>query len=196
LASLTIESSEKLLTTVTEISDEEILDLLQVKQQSERGFRLLMDKYQERLYWHIRRMVVSHEDANDVLQNTLIKAYRGIVNFQGNSKLFTWLYRIGTNESITFLNNKKRKATETMDADNGIASQLVADSFFDGNEAQVLLQRALEQLPAKQKAVFSMRYYDELSYQTISDIVGTSVGGLKASYHHAVKKIEAFIKNN
>lgn len=196
MASLTIESSEKLLTTVTEISDEEILDLLQVKQQSERGFRLLMDKYQERLYWHIRRMVVSHEDANDVLQNTLIKAYRGIVNFQGNSKLFTWLYRIGTNESITFLNNKKRKATETMDADNGIASQLVADSFFDGNEAQVLLQRALEQLPAKQKAVFSMRYYDELSYQTISDIVGTSVGGLKASYHHAVKKIEAFIKNN
>ena len=196
MASLTIESSEKLLTTVTEISDEEILDLLQVKQQSERGFRLLMDKYQERLYWHIRRMVVSHEDANDVLQNTLIKAYRGIVNFQGNSKLFTWLYRIGTNESITFLNNKKRKATETMDADNGIASQLVADSFFDGNEAQVLLQRALEQLPAKQKAVFSMRYYDELSYQAISDIVGTSVGGLKASYHHAVKKIEAFIKNN
>ena len=178
-----------------EISDEQILSLLKSDTSFERGFRCLMQKYQERMYWHIRRLVTEHEDANDVMQNAFIKVYKGIARFEGKSKLFTWLYRIATNEAITFLNKKKRKAAESLDdMANSLENQLKADEYFDGNEAQIRLQQALSRLPEKQKIVFNMRYFDEMSYQDISEVLNTSVGALKASYHHAVKKIESYFR--
>jgi RNA polymerase sigma-70 factor (ECF subfamily) len=179
----------------TEISDETILSLIQKKQTSEKGFRLLMDKYQEKLYHHIRRMVIEHEDANDVLQNCFIKIFRSIHKFKGKSKLYTWLYRIATNEAITWINKKKRKGTNSLDdGDHNLAQTLRADCYFDGDEVQVQLQLALRQLPDKQRTVFNMRYFDEMSYKEIAELLDTSVGGLKASYHHAVKKIEKYFK--
>ena len=183
-------------TPLNKISDEQILSLLQGGSNSEKGFRLLMEKYQERLYWQIRRLVLDHEDANDVIQNSMIKVYRSIHKFEGKSKLYTWLYRIATNEAITFLNKKNRKPTSSIDDDDNqqVVHQLKADQFFDGNEAQYKLQQALLQLPEKQRLVFNMRYFEELSYKEIADVLDTSVGALKASYHHAVKKIERFFK--
>ncbi len=176
---------------MTEVPDEQILDLLGSDTTSERGFRLLMQKYSERVYWHVRRMVSSHDDANDVVQNCFIKVFRSIHKFERKSSLFTWLYRIATNESITFLNKRKKRQTGALDdMDNAIYNQLKADSYFDGDEAQVLLHAAIANLPEKQKTVFLMRYYEEMSYKDISEVLGTSVGGLKASFHHAVKKIE------
>lgn len=162
---------------------------------AERGFRRLMEKYQERLYWHIRRLVLDHEDANDVLQNCFIKVYRGIDGFRQQSKLYTWLYRIATNESITFLKKKRRRRTTALDGDTlRIAEQLRADPYFNGNDTQRRLQEALQQLPDKQRIVFNLRYFEELSYREMSEVLGTSVGALKASYHHAVKKIEHFFR--
>jgi RNA polymerase sigma-70 factor (ECF subfamily) len=183
-------------TPLQNISDEQILSLLQSDSSMEKGFRLLMEKYQERLYWHIRRMVLEHEDANDVIQNCMIKVYRSIHKFEGKSKLYTWLYRIATNEAITFLNKKNRKATASIDDDENqqVVQQLKADDFFDGEEAQYKLQQALNQLPDKQKIVFNLRYFEEMSYSEMSEVLDTSVGALKASYHHAVKKIEGFFK--
>ena len=161
----------------------------------EQGFKLLMQKYQERLYWHVRRMVYEHDDANDVIQNTFIKVYRSIHKFEGKSKLYTWLYRIATNESITFLNKKNRKSTASLDnEDYNLENQLKADDYFDGDEIQQKLNAALSTLPEKQRAVFNLRYYDEMTYAEMSEVLGTSVGALKASYHHAVKKIESYLK--
>ena len=178
-----------------DINDNEILSLLLDQATSERGFRLLMEKYQERLYWHVRRMVFEHEDANDVIQNAFIKVFRGIHNFKGKSKMYTWLYRIATNEAITFLNKKNRKSTASIDDEaSHLANQLQADEYFDGDEVQRRLQIALSQLPEKQRIVFNMRYYEEMSYKEISEILETSVGALKASYHHAAKKIESFFR--
>lgn len=179
-----------------DISDETLLALLQQPQGLEKGFRLLMTKYQERLYWHIRRMVVEHEDANDVVQNCFIKVYRSITKFEGKSKLYTWLYRIATNEAITFLNRKNRKATSSIDDEElSLANNLKADVYFDGDQAQIRLQEALHQLPEKQRAVFNLRYFDEMSYKEMAEVMDTSVGALKASYHHAVKKIELHFQN-
>jgi RNA polymerase sigma-70 factor (ECF subfamily) len=176
--------------------DEQILSFLQNEKTYERGFRMLMEAYQERLYWQIRRMVLGHDDANDVLQNCFIKVYRSIHKFEGKSKLYTWLYRIAANESITFLNKKNKKATTSIDhEDKNLVNRLHADSYFDGDVAQMRLQEALTTLPEKQRLVFNMRYFDELAYQDISDILGTSIGGLKASYHHAVKKIENYVRS-
>lgn len=141
-------------------------------------------------------MVITHEDADDVVQNTFIKVYKNIGSFKAESKLYTWIYRIATNESITFLNKRNRKRTESIDNDDvSLENQLTADEFFDGDAAQLILQQAIIKLPAKQKAVFNMRYFEEKSYKDISSIMETSVGALKASYHHAVKKIEESIKN-
>ena len=177
------------------MTDEEILNLLANKQYAERGFRLLMEKYQERLYWHIRRMVTNHEDANDVVQNCFIKVFRNVHKFQRKSALYTWLYRIATNEAITFINRRKRQRASSIDSEDGIlARQLKADTYFDGDEIQVKLQCALKTLPKKQHLVFNMRYYEEMTYKQMSEILDTSVGALKASYHHAVKKIERFLK--
>ncbi|MDH3650384.1 MAG: RNA polymerase sigma factor, partial [Saprospiraceae bacterium] len=146
--------------------------------------------------WHVRKFVVEHEDANDIVQNTFVKAFRGIGRFKGKSKIYTWLYKIASNEAITWVNQKKRKQTSSLDEDGfGIANQLHADAFFDGNQAQLLLQQALGALPEKQRLVFNMKYFDEMTYQEMSEILDTSVGALKASYHHAVKKIERFFKD-
>lgn len=180
---------------VQELKDDELLALLAQPATLEKGFRLLMQQYQERLYWHIRRMVTEHEDANDVIQNTFVKVYRSIDKFKGDSKLYTWLYRIATNESLTFLKKRQRKSTESLDSeDNFLENKLEAESYYEGNDAQVLLEKALLILPDKQRVVFNMRYYEEMSYQDISDVLDTSVGALKASYHHAVKKVEAYIR--
>ncbi|MCB0606832.1 MAG: sigma-70 family RNA polymerase sigma factor [Lewinellaceae bacterium] len=156
-----------------------------------------MAKYQERLYRHIRRLVIDHEDANDVLQNCLIKAFRAIDRFEGKSGLYTWLYRIASNEAFTFLERKKRKMAASIDGEDQLAAanRLRADSYFNGDEAQALLHRALTGLPDKQREVFTLRYFEDMGYQEMSDMLGTSVGALKASYHHAVKKIEQFFKN-
>ena len=181
--------------SVKDISDDHILLLLNSNASYERGFRCLMEKYQERMYWHIRRLVVVHEDANDVIQNTFIKVYKGIKNFKGNSKLYTWLFRIATNEAITFLNKKKKNLSESLDDENSyLENQLKADEYFDGNAIQIHLKKALNSLPQKQRIVFCMRYYDEMSYKEISEALETSEGALKASYHHAAKKIETYFK--
>ena len=177
------------------ISDEQILALVANESSFERGFRLLMEAFQERLYWHIRRLVGVHEDADDVLQNTFIKAYRGLANFEGKSKIYTWLYRIATNESLTFLGQRKRLAASSLDnPDSLVAQRLRADSFFDGDEIQLRLQVAIAQLPDKQRLVFNLRYFEEMPYEEMATLTDTSVGALKASYHHAVKKVEAFFK--
>ncbi len=162
--------------------------------QSERGFRMLMQKYQERLYWHIRRMVTDHEDANDVLQNCLIKIFRNIRQFEGKSQLYTWLYRIASNEAISFLAQKKRQQTASIDDDGShLVNKLQADIYFDGTEIQAQLQAAIAGLPEKQKQVFHLRYFEEMNYNDMSEMLGTSVGALKASFHHAVKKVESYL---
>jgi RNA polymerase sigma-70 factor (ECF subfamily) len=156
-----------------------------------------MAQYKERLYWHIRRIVLVHNDADDVLQNTFIKIYKGIAHFEGKSKLYTWLYRIATNEAISHLQSKARQATASLDDEaNLLSTRLKADTWFDGDEVQAKLQVAIAQLPDKQKLVFNLRYYDEMPYEEMATKLGTSVGALKASYHHAAKKIEAAFKEN
>ncbi len=168
--------------------------MLQGSGSAERGFRMLMEKYKERLYWQIRRMVVDHEDANDVLQNCFIKVFRSIHTFEGKAKLYTWLYRVATNEAITFINKRKQRFAASLDSpDNNLSNRLKADAWFDGDSAQVRLQEAIAGLPERQKLVFNLRYFDEMSYQDMSEMLGTSEGALKASFHHAVKKVEAFL---
>ncbi len=160
----------------------------------EQGFTGIIKKYQEKLYWHIRRMVVDHEDANDVLQNLFIKVWKGLENFREDSRLYTWLYRIATNECLSFIEQQKRKASVSMDEVGEVLSNKVkADSNFDANKLEWKLQLAIQQLPEKQRVVFNLRYYDEMPYEEMSRILDTSEGALKASYHHAAKKIEAFI---
>ena len=176
-------------------NDAQILQLLANEVSYQKGFSLLVKSYQERLYWHIRGMVGTHEDADEVLQNTFIKVYKGISRFKGNSKLYTWLYRIATNESITYLNKyKKQLAISIDDVETGVANSIKAESYVDGEAINILLQKAIKALPDKQRQVFLLRYYDEMPYGEISEILDTSIGGLKASYHHAAKKVEAFIK--
>ena len=173
------------------------MELLRSDRTFERGFRLLMAQYKERLYWHIRRLVLVHADADDVLQNTFIKIYRGILQFEGKSKLYTWLYRIATNEAITHLQNKARHAATPLDDPTALlTNRLQADEWFDGDDVQVRLQKAIAQLPDKQRLVFNLRYYDEMPYEEMSAMLDTSVGALKASFHHAVKKIETAFKES
>lgn len=182
---------------MSKISDKEILQRFRNPATKEAAFSLLVQKYQERLYWHIRRLVIHHDDANDVCQNMFIKVWRNLDKFQENSKLYTWLYRIATNESLTYINKQKRKAATALETDNySIAATLKADPYFDGDDMQILLQEAIEQLPDKQRTVFLIRYYEEMKYDDMSEVLDTSVGALKASYHHAVKKIEKYLKSN
>jgi len=174
--------------------DQKILTLVQNKTSIDKGFRLLMDTYQEKLYRHVRRMLKGHEDTNDVLQNVMIKVYKSIQRFKGKSSLYTWLYRIATNETLTFIKSKKRKETSSIDnEDLGLDKRLKAENSVDSEEVNYYLNKALALLPEKQKLVFNMRYFDQMPYDEISKILDTSVGALKASYHHAVKKIEAYI---
>ncbi len=161
------------------------------------AFGKVIEHYSSTLYWQIRRMVFNHDDANDVLQNTFIKAWTSINNFRGDARLSTWLYKIAINESITFINKQKALNHVSIDDDDSfLVNQLASDQYFDGDEAQLKLQRAIATLPEKQRIVFNLRYYDEMKYEDMSEVLGTSVGALKASYHHALKKIESFFENN
>ncbi len=173
------------------MDDKLLVAQLQDKRTLDKAFRTLMTQYKERLYWHIRKIVLNHEDADDVLQNTFIKVYHNIDSFKGNSKLYSWMYRIATNESLSFIKKRaKHHQLDSLEAQNMMLDKLEADVYFDGDEIQQKLQFAVAQLPQKQRLVFNMKYFDNMKYDMISEILETSVGGLKASYHHAVKKIE------
>jgi len=176
--------------------DNVLLQEFSVPATREKGFTGIIKKYQERLYWHIRRMVVHHEDANDVLQNVFIKVWHGLENFREDARLYTWLYRIATNESLSFLEQKKRKWAASIENESAMADVLKAEKDFDPNKIEWKLQMAIQQLPEKQRLVFNLRYYDEMPYEEMSRVLDTSEGALKASYHHAVKKIEDFILNH
>jgi RNA polymerase sigma factor (sigma-70 family) len=170
-----------------------IQKLLDPKTQNE-AFQKLLSDYQRPLYSHIRSIVLNHDDADDVLQNTFIKVFRYLKDFKGESKLFSWMYRIATNEAITFINLKAKRSNTTSEAmQTKLVDNLKADTYFDGDAIQLKLQQAIVLLPEKQQLVFKMRYFEEIKYEEMSEILGTSVGALKASYHHAVKKIESFM---
>ena len=161
------------------------------------AFQKLVKQYQKPLYYQIRNIILNHDDTDDVLQNTFIKVFQNLNKFKGDSKLYSWIYRIATNESITFLNTKaKKNNTTSQEIQSKIIDNLEADVYFEGNEIQIKLQKAIAVLPEKQQLVFKMKYFEELKYEQISDILGTSVGALKASYHIATKKIEDFLKSN
>ncbi len=179
------------------LEDTELLRLFKEEPTREKAYTAIIKKYQERLYWHVRRMVVDHEDANDVLQNVFIKVWKALDNFREDSKLYTWLYRIATNESLTFLEQqKKRTAVSLDDVEYSLANKVKADSNFDAERLEWKLQLAIQQLPEKQRLVFNLRYYDEMPYEEMSRVLDTSEGALKASYHHAAKKVEEYIRNN
>ena len=176
------------------IAEETLIEQLKNPLTQEQAFRSLMTQYKERLYWHIRKIVISHDDADDVLQNTFVKIYRNINNFKAESKLYSWMYRIATNESITFINKRaKQNHIDVSEMQYQLAENLEADVHFDGDEMQLQLQKAIATLPEKQRLVFNMKYFDDMKYNDMSEILETSVGSLKASYHHAVKKIERFL---
>lgn len=177
--------------------DDRLLEMLHGSEADKnRAFEQVVRTYSEQLYWQIRHMVYSHDDANDLLQNTFIKAWTNLDSFQGDSKISTWLYRIAINETLTFLNRQKIVQTVAIDdPDINLDERLEGDPFFDGNETEEQLQQAIATLPEKQRLVFNMKYFDEMKYEDMSEILGTSVGALKASYHIAVKKIEEFFNN-
>jgi len=179
------------------MSDAELLALFREENNAHYAFDLIVRTYGERLYWHIRKMVISHDDANDILQNCLIKAWNGLPAFREESKLFTWLYRIATNEVITFLKKRRTHLFQSLtDVSLQLGETLQADPLFHGDAIQLRLQKAILTLPNRQRQVFNMRYFDELKYENISQILGISVGALKASYHHAVEKIEEYMKQS
>ncbi len=182
---------------LTDRSDAELLEQFRIPASKESAYTTIVKKYQEKLYWHIRRIVVDHDDANDVLQNVFIRVWKGLENFREDAQLYTWLYRIGTNESLTFIEGqKKRSAVSLSDVESGLSNKIKADKYFDPNKLEWKLQLAMQQLPEKQRIVFSLRYYDEMPYEEMSRVLETSEGALKASYHHAVKKIEDYIVNH
>lgn len=185
------------MSTPADLSDSELLAQFRNPVTKEKAFTAIIKKYQEKLYWHVRRMVIEHEDANDVLQNVFIRVWNGLENFREDSRLYTWLYRIATNESLTYLEQqKKRSAVSMSEVESGLSNKIKADKFFDPNRLEWKLQLAIQQLPEKQRLVFNLRYYDEMPYEEMSKVLDTSEGALKASYHHAVKKIEDYIKNH
>lgn len=176
------------------LEDKDILNLFKKPNQEEVAFKQLVLKYQERIYWHIRKMVINHEDANDITQNTFIKIWKGLPNFKKESNLFTWMYRISTNETLNFLKTNQKKVTQSIE--NIQLESRTDDSFFNGDEIEARLYKALNTLPEKQRIVFNMKYFDELKYTEIAEILGGTVGSLKASYHHAQKKIETYLTQN
>ena len=179
------------------LDENNLLKRLQDPKLIKQAFGELVSLYKERLYWHIRNMVKDHDDTDDILQNTFIKIYQNIANFKGDSLLYSWMYRIATNEAITFLNSKARKIhLSSQDLQDKLIENLESDVYFEGDEIQLKLQKAIAKLPQKQQQVFNMKYFEELKYKEISEILGTSEGALKASYHIAVKKIEDFLKTN
>jgi RNA polymerase sigma factor (sigma-70 family) len=179
-----------------QVEDEEILSKFNDESTRNAGFNLLLQKYQQKIYWHIRRLVIDHDDADDLVQETFVKVWKNLQNFRSDSQLYTWIYRIATNESITFLNRKKSKNNISLDDVNVELSETLASStYFDGDKAQRKLQQAILTLPEKQRLIFNMKYFDDMKYDEISEVLGTSVGALKASYHIAVKKIETILLN-
>jgi RNA polymerase sigma factor (sigma-70 family) len=180
-----------------QIDDHILVASFKNEQSREAAFTQLVRKYQERLYWHIRRMVVEHEDTNDILQNVFIKVWKNLAEFREESNLYTWLYRIGTNEALTWIEQQKRRTSVSIsDNEDMFSERLTAQRDFDPNMIEWKLQQAIHTLPEKQKLVFNLRYYDEMPYEEMAGVLGTSVGALKASYHHAVKKVEAYLTGN
>ena len=177
-------------------NEEQLIEQLHDPKLCHVAFAKIVEKYSQGIYWQIRRMVFNHDDANDIMQNVFLKAWSNIDNFRGSAKLSTWLYKIAINESITFINKERARNEASADDDSFLLNNIEADPYFDGDEVQKKLQRAINSLPEKQRLVFNMRYYDEMKYEDISEILGTSVGALKASYHHALKKIESFFEES
>ncbi|RZK50483.1 MAG: RNA polymerase sigma factor [Pedobacter sp.] len=179
------------------VEDAHILELFQVEKTRNESFGLLLNKYQQKIYWHIRRMVIDHDDADDLVQETFVKVWKNLGTFRNDSQLYTWIYRIATNECITFLNKKKNKNNISLDEmDVDLNEKLTSSAYFDGDKIQRKLQEAILQLPEKQRVIFNMKYYDDMKYDEISEVLGTSVGALKASFHIAVKKIESILTND
>jgi len=183
--------------SMSEYTDSELLNLFRIAESRNQAFNLLMRRYQQKVYYHVRRIVIDHDDANDVVQNIFIKAWNGLDNFREDSQFFTWIYRIATNESLTFL-KKKRTAffIPMINVEKKLAEQLESDVLINADALEMKLQKAILTLPEKQRVVFNLRYYDEMKYEDMSEVLGTSVGALKASYHHAMKKVENYIKGD
>jgi len=178
-----------------EPEDREILEGIQTPGKEEEAFNALVLKYQQRLYFHVRKIVITHEDADDALQNTFVKVWRSMGDFRSDSRLYTWLYRIATNEALNLLKQKKKRTfAPWVDVEKKMGESLASDPYFDGDNIQLELQKAILKLPEKQRIVFNMKYFDDIKYEEMAEILDTSVGALKASYHHAVKKIEASVK--
>lgn len=176
-------------------NEKETIALLQDPERQREAFECIVKEYSEQLYWQIRRMVLSHDDANDLLQNTFIKAWLNIDYFRGEAKMSTWLHRIALNECLTFLNKQQANTRLSIDdIHSEMANKLETDPYFDGDETQRIFLKAVHALPEKQQMVFNLKYFKEMKYEEISEILGTTIGALKASYHHAVKKIENFLK--
>ena len=176
-------------------SDKELINRFRNGDNPSYAFNLLVRKYQERIYWHVRRMVIDHEDANDITQEIFIKVWKNLDSFREEANLYTWIYRIATNETLNFLKKKRtRFFVPLVDVEHQLSNSLESDVHYSGDEIQLTLQKALLSLPEKQRLVFNMKYFEEMKYEDISEVTGTSVGALKASYHHAVKKIEGFVK--
>ena len=179
------------------LAESELIEQLKNPRSQGKAFSLVVRKYQERLYWHIRKMVLSHDDANDILQNTFLKAWKALDSFRGDSQISTWLYRIATNETFTFLTNKRMRNVLSMDDEETFLLQnLQTDSYFNGDDLQLKLQKAILTLPEKQRLVFNMKYFEDITYDQMEAILGTTAGALKASYHHASKKIEKYFNEN
>lgn len=178
------------------IKDKELIAMLKEPRTRREGFAVLVKQYSEQLYWKVRRIVFDHEDANDVLQNTFIKAWSNLDSFQGKSSLFTWLYRIAVNESLDFLRRQRASSQVSADEEPALAAKLMGDPYFDGDEAQARLQEAIARLPDVQRTVFTLKYFEDLKYSEISKMLDTSEGALKASYHLAVKKITEYLHLN
>lgn len=179
------------------VEEKELVTALQTEEAKEAAFSELVTQYKERLYWQIRNMVLDHDDADDVLQNTFIKIFRNINSFKGDSKLHTWMYRIAANESITFLNKKAKRNNVSMEnVQDSAIRKLESDVYFEGDAIQFQFQKAIATLPERQRLIFTMKYFEDHTFNELSEILETSVGGLKSSYHIAVKKITEFIKTN
>ncbi len=175
-------------------SDDELIKMFFEGDNPNYAFNLIVRKHQEAVYWLVRRMVVSHDDANDIMQDVFLKAWQGLPSFRKDAALFTWLYRIATNESLSFLKKKKNRfMLPLVDVSKQLEETLEADVYYRGSDIEKTIQKAILKLPDKQRAVFNMRYHDEMKYEEMAEVMGTSVGALKASYHHAVKKIEKYI---
>lgn len=177
-------------------NEEDIIARLKDEKERAAAFSVIVNRYSQQIYWHIRRMVLSHEDTDDLVQNTFIKAWTNIDKFRGDSQISTWLYRIAINETLNFLNKNRNNTVSINSPEGAIADQLESDPFFNGERADVLFSEAVSRLPEKQRMAFNMKYFENMKYEEMSEILGTSVGALKASYHIAVKKIEDYLENN